>query len=225
MITVAPKRKAASMPQAVRDEIKRLKAAKRAPLPIPAPRDPGAGRPPKSPLRTKRGIAVQRYMRDIKEAAPWLEVADVPLVRRFCEMQVAIAALYFEIHSHGIFDSNRQPRFVLETYRRMVLAQTAVARELGLTPLARRQLALSASADDLAAALAQQADDEGERVKVRKVSICSKALRAFEQFFDTTARRASRSMRRCAQRSGNPSGRSSARMANHFRRVHAVRRI
>jgi phage terminase small subunit len=69
---------------------------------------------------------------------------------------VLIANLYFEIHANGAFDSKRQPRFVLDTYRRMVLAQAAVARELGLSPLARKQLALAAQTDDLAAAMARR---------------------------------------------------------------------
>jgi hypothetical protein len=114
------------------------------------------GRPRRSPLKTKRSIAVMRYMRDIKLAAPWLEPCDAPLVRRFAELQVLIANLYFAIHANGAFDSKRQPRFVLDTYRRMVLAQAAVARELGLSPLARKQLALAAQTDDLAAAMARR---------------------------------------------------------------------
>lgn len=129
------------------------------------PRTAGkAGRPRKSPLKTKRSIAVMRYTRDIKLAAPWLEPCDAPLVRRFAELQVLIANLYFEIHSGGAFDNKRQPRFVLETYRRMVLAQAAIARELGLSPLARRQLALAAQGDDLAAAMARRVsgDDKSE---------------------------------------------------------------
>lgn len=130
-----------------------------------APREAGKpGRPkrPPRPLSTKRSIAVQRHMRDVKLACPWLEVADLPLIKRFAELQVIIGRLYFEIHLNGAFDNKRQPRFVLDTYRRMVLAQAAIARELGLSPLARKQLSLAAQGDDLAAALAKRVSSESD---------------------------------------------------------------
>jgi len=149
----------------------------KSPTVFPLVRKPGAGRPKKSPFVTKRSIAVQRYLRDLKLAAPWLELADMPLARRFCELQVLIAALFFEIRSNGMFDTKKQPRFVLETYRRAVLAQAAVARELGLSPLSRRQLALSATGEDLAALLAAKPvaretdnEDDDERKQQAKRS-------------------------------------------------------
>ena len=107
-------------------------------------------------------------MRDVKLACPWLEVADLPFVKRFSELQVIIGRLYFEIHLNGAFDNKRQPRFVLDTYRRMVLAQAAIARELGMSPLARKQLSLAAQTDDLAAAMAKRVSsdsDEADRAK------------------------------------------------------------
>ncbi len=99
-------------------------------------------------------------MRDVKLAAPWLEIADLPLIKRFAELQVIIGRLYFEIHLNGAFDNKRQPRFVLDTYRRMILAQAAIARELGLSPLARKQLSLAAQGDDLAAAMAKRVGND-----------------------------------------------------------------
>ena len=129
------------------------------------PREAGkAGRPkgPMRPLSTRRSIAVQRVMRDVRLAAPHLEVADSVMVKRFAELTILSNALFFEISLHGILDSKRQPRLVLDAYRRLVLAQTRIASELGLTPLARKQLSQAQQGDDLAAAMAKRVQrDEG----------------------------------------------------------------
>jgi hypothetical protein len=101
-------------------------------------------------------------MRDVRAVAPWLEVADSAMVRRLSELSLLAGRLFFEIQINGAFDDQRQPRFVLDTYRRMVLAQTALARELGLSPLARKQLSLAAQTDDLAAALAKRVQSDGD---------------------------------------------------------------
>lgn len=123
-----------------------------------------AGRPRKTKFKTKRSIAVMRYSRDVRLAAPWLEAADSAMVRRFAELQVVIANLFSEMRENGLFDSKKQPRFVIETWRRCVQTQAVIARELGLSPLARKQLALAAQGDDLAAAMARRVsgDDRSE---------------------------------------------------------------
>jgi len=129
------------------------------------PREPGkAGRPKGSmrPLSTRRSIAVQRITRDVLAAAPWIARSDLSMVRRYAEMQILIQALYYEIHQHGMLLKNRQPRIILDTYRRMVQTQARLADSLGLSPLARKQLAQSAQGDDLAAAMAKRVQrDEG----------------------------------------------------------------
>jgi hypothetical protein len=147
--------------QADFDAMKRAKSERmRALALLPrAPRQPGAGRPRKTSLKTKRSIAVQRHLHDLKLVAPWLELADMPLARRFCELQVLASAVYFELHSSGAFDSKRQPGFAIETFRRLVLAQIALGVQLGLSPMARRALALNSQRDDLASALARSVDE------------------------------------------------------------------
>lgn len=106
--------------------------------------------------RNKRSIAVQRRVRDIKLACPWLEIADMPLVKRLAESSVIADRLYWEIHLNGAFDSKRQPRYVLETYSRFVKTITSLCTALGMSPVSRKQLALGAPTDDLAAALAKR---------------------------------------------------------------------
>jgi phage terminase small subunit len=128
------------------------------------PREAGkAGRPKGKmrPLSTRRSIAVQRITRDCLAAAPWIARSDLSMVRRYAEMQILIQALYYEIHMHGILLKNREPRLILDTYRRMVQTQARLADSLGLSPLARKQLAQAAQGDDLAAAMAKrvQRDD------------------------------------------------------------------
>ena len=95
-------------------------------------------------------------------AAPWIARSDLSMVRRYAEMQILIQSLYYEIHVHGMLLKNRQPRIILDTYRRMVQTQARLADSLGLSPLARKQLAQAAQGDDLAAAMAKRVQrDEG----------------------------------------------------------------
>lgn len=128
------------------------------------PREAGkAGRPRKSmKFKTKRSIAVMRYTRDVRLAAPWLEIADSAMVRRFAELQVVIANLFSEMRDNGLFDSKKAPRLVIDTWRRCVQTQAAIARELGLSPLARKQLSLAAQTDDLAAQMAKRVSSAGD---------------------------------------------------------------
>jgi phage terminase small subunit len=127
------------------------------------PRETGkAGRPPKSKFKTKRSIAVMRYTRLVMLAAPWLDAADSAMVRRFSELQVVIANLFSEMRENGLFDKAKQPRLVIDTWRRCVQTQAAIAKELGLSPLARKQLALAAQTDDLAAAMAKRVGNDDE---------------------------------------------------------------
>lgn len=93
-----------------------------------------AGRPRKSKFKTKRSIAVMRYTRLVLLAAPWLEAADSALVRRFAELQVVIANLFSEMRENGLFDKSKQPRLVIDTWRRCVQTQATIAKELGLSP-------------------------------------------------------------------------------------------
>lgn len=121
------------------------------------PREAGkAGRPRKSKFKTKRSIAVMRYTRLVMLAAPWLEASDGAMVRRFAELQVIIANLFSEMRENGLFDKAKQPRLVIDTWRRCVQTQTAIAKELGLSPLARKSLTLQAQGDDLAAQMAKR---------------------------------------------------------------------
>jgi hypothetical protein len=129
------------------------------------PREAGkAGRPKVTmkPLSTRRSIAVGRITRDVLAAAPWIARSDLSMVRRYAEMQILIQSLYYELHVHGILLRNREPRTIVDTYRRMVQTQARLADSLGLSPLARKQLAQAAQGDDLAAAMAKRVQrDEG----------------------------------------------------------------
>lgn len=135
------------------DEVKKAKSKTTFPL----LRKPGAGRPQRS-LRKLRDPSVTRYTCRLKQAAPWLQDSDLPLVRRWAELQTIISHVYAELKEHGFLDTERTPRPLIETYRRLVLAQTTIAAQLGLSPLARRQLALSSERDDIASLLAKSVD-------------------------------------------------------------------
>src|SRR5580700_4580438 len=96
-------------------------------------------------VRSERGVQlrdekVKRLLHRLRNACPLLEVSEVPIARRFCELEVIASLLYARIHQQGVFKADGEVRGLVDVHRRLTQTQTMLASQLGLTPAARMQL-------------------------------------------------------------------------------------
>ncbi len=70
-------------------------------------------------------------------------------------MEILATVAYGQFRDEGLTTPAGEPRKLLAEYRAIRSAQLAIARERGLTPAARRQLAGSGKQIDLAAGFAR----------------------------------------------------------------------
>jgi hypothetical protein len=95
---------------------------------------------------------------------PWLDPADEPAVRAWCELEILSAGLFASLTADGVITPKGEPRKALSEYRMLRQAQLAYERELGMTPSARMNLRVGdsrARTFDVAAELA-----EGRRLRL-----------------------------------------------------------
>jgi phage terminase small subunit len=130
---------------------------------------PATGVPRRFYLRERNGIQrrdqkVRRLAQKVKAALPWLEDADAPAVRAFCEFELLASAAFAELRDEGMLTSDGNPKALLDTFRKLRLAQLQFERELGMTPAARMAIKANGTraALDLAAQLATQPSDESD---------------------------------------------------------------
>jgi len=115
-----------------------------------------------------RDRAVQRLVRRMRLAMPWLEEADYPAMRAWAEMELLAARVYAELKAGGFMNGKGEARRLLDDYRRLRGTQIVLSRELGMTPAARMAIkATGRKADfDLAAAMAVDAEAAERAVEV-----------------------------------------------------------
>jgi hypothetical protein len=107
----------------------------------------------------KRGVAVRgrrvyRLLGRMRTLCPWLAESDGPACRAWAEMEISAAVIYGRLRYEGAVTSAGEPRRLLGEYRSIRAAQLSIARELGLTPAARKTLASTGKGFDLAAEFA-----------------------------------------------------------------------
>jgi len=107
----------------------------------------------------KKGVAVRdrrvyRLLGKMRALCPWLVESDGPACRAWAEMEILATVIYGRLRDEGLTTIAGEPRKLLAEYRAVRSAQLGIARELGLTPAARRQLAGSGKQFDLAAEFA-----------------------------------------------------------------------
>jgi hypothetical protein len=66
-------------------------------------------------VRADRGLQlrdekVKRLLHKLRTACPWLEVSDVPIARRFCELEVLLGQIYAAIREKGVFKADVEAR-------------------------------------------------------------------------------------------------------------------
>jgi hypothetical protein len=108
-------------------------------------------------LRDER---VRRLKRKLYVECPWLTVADDPMARRFCELQVLIEQVYAFIRTTGVLNPAGDVKIAVDSHRKLTLAQATIANALGLTPASRTALKLGRNVEfDLAAVYAAVPDE------------------------------------------------------------------
>ena len=92
--------------------------------------------------RQLRDRSVQRLVSKLRQALPWLTPSDLPAARAWCEIEVLGRLVFHELRVNGIVTGQGEPRRLLSEYRQLRSAQLGYARELAMTPQARRALGL-----------------------------------------------------------------------------------
>ncbi len=77
----------------------------------------------------------------VRRLCPWLAASDGPTIRVWCEIEILATVLFGRLRDEGLLTPAGEPLKLLSEYRALRAAQLTVARELGLTPSARRALA------------------------------------------------------------------------------------
>jgi hypothetical protein len=113
-----------------------------------------------------RDNRIRLMARRVKAALPWVEAADMPSIRTWCELEYMASAAYIELRDHGMLTSAGHARDLVNVYTRLRRVQLQYERELGMTPRARAQLKLDKrDAFDLAAHLASGHDGTDAELK------------------------------------------------------------
>jgi phage terminase small subunit len=97
-------------------------------------------------LRQRDG-RVRRALAHLRKLAPWLKPSDLPAARSYCEMEILAKDMFADIRANGRVYTDEQgnirSRGIIAGYRNLKRVSLAYARELGLTPVARKQFKLS----------------------------------------------------------------------------------
>jgi phage terminase small subunit len=103
-----------------------------------------------------RDRKVTRLAVKVRAVMPWLEPADAPTVRAWCELEYLAGQVYAALRALGTVNKQGETRRLVDDYRKLRQTQIVLSRELGMTPASR--MAIKASGRraplDLAAAMA-----------------------------------------------------------------------
>jgi len=106
---------------------------------------------------------------------PWLERSDRNALRAWCEMEYLCAAIWLRLdRGNAMFDKDGNVKRLAHDYRIFRQTQTALTKELGMTPVSRQALRASSRDDGLVAQFA--ADEQRERAALK----AAKPIRADE---------------------------------------------
>jgi terminase small subunit-like protein len=101
----------------------------------------GAEHSPTKSKRARTGLYIKDLpglrLRDIRVAIPWLEPADFPAVRAWCELEYLAERGYATLRTMGVINQQTGTAAPVSELRQLRQAQLAYARELGMTPAAR----------------------------------------------------------------------------------------
>jgi hypothetical protein len=101
-----------------------------------------------------RDRKVQRLVRAMRVAMPWLEESDIPACRAWAQFEILSDRAYAILRSVGLTNRQGEPLRLLKDWRQLRQAQLQYANALGMTPAAR--LAIQVSGEGKAFDLAEQ---------------------------------------------------------------------
>ena len=104
-----------------------------------------------------RDRKVSRLVRRVQAVVPWIEESDTPCLRAWCELEILSYAVYMALRKKGIVSVEGEGSArLISDYRQLRQAQTALTRELGLSPASRQAIRAhgTSAALDLAGLLA-----------------------------------------------------------------------
>lgn len=109
-----------------------------------------------------RSRAVYQMTRRLIADMPWLERSDRNALRAWCEMEFLCASIWLRLdRGNAMFDAQGNVKRLAHDYRIFRQTQTALTKELGMTPVSRMALRASGSSpNDLVADFARAANDE-----------------------------------------------------------------
>jgi hypothetical protein len=95
----------------------------------------------KSPKGLKlRDRSVQRIVAQMRELCDWIEPCDLPLLRRWAELEIHASRVHGFLKLIGDVNSQGEPRRLLDELRKIALAQAAIGSQLGFSPASRTGL-------------------------------------------------------------------------------------
>ena len=88
-----------------------------------------------------RDRKVSRLVRRVQAVVPWIEASDTPCLRAWCELEILASAVYMALRKKGVLSVEGEGSArLISDYRQLRQAQTALTRELGLSPLSRQAI-------------------------------------------------------------------------------------
>jgi hypothetical protein len=84
-----------------------------------------------------RDRKVTRLAVKVRAVLPWLEPADWPTVRAWCELEYLAGQVYAALRTYGVVNPSGEARRLLDDYRRLRQVQLQYATALGMSPAAR----------------------------------------------------------------------------------------
>jgi hypothetical protein len=95
----------------------------------------------KSPKGLKlRDRSVQRIVAQMRELCDWIEPCDLPLLRRWAELEIHASRVHGFLKLIGDVNQQGDPRRLLDDLRKIALAQAAIGAQLGFSPASRAAL-------------------------------------------------------------------------------------
>jgi hypothetical protein len=112
------------------------------------------------PALEVRARRVGRLVRRMRVAMPWLQDSDIPTCKGWAELEILGATIFAALMT-GLSNDKGEPRALIDKHRSIRAVQLQYARELGMTPAARKALIDRGKGGfDLVGALAENADEE-----------------------------------------------------------------
>lgn len=121
-----------------------------------------------SPGLRLRDRKVTRLVRKMRAALPALQDCDMPACRAWAQFEYLAEQVYAILRTGAVVNAKGEGKRLLDDYRKLRQAQLLFARELGLTPAARRAIRMGKNDEpiDIAALMAAK-DDPENQVEVR----------------------------------------------------------